>query len=105
MTRRNFLASAGVAAGVVGRAAAVPARSGMGFSPDCFVLAKPGRSVKFIEYLQYSYDHGAGGAPGGDRRGGGESAQTAGAAGAGRQPRGVCERAGVGRRPVPHALA
>jgi 3-oxoisoapionate decarboxylase len=64
MTRRSFLASAAVAAGAAGRAAAAPARSGMGFSPDCFVLAKPGRSVKFIEYLQYSYDHGAGGAQG-----------------------------------------
>ena len=59
MTRRTFLAaSAGAAA-----AAAAPApRSSMGFSPDCFVLARPARSI--LDYMQYAYEHGAGGAQG-----------------------------------------
>jgi sugar phosphate isomerase/epimerase len=34
----------------------------MGFSPDCFVLARPSRSI--LDYIQYAYDHGAGGAQG-----------------------------------------
>ena len=62
MTRRNFLASAAVATAV--RAATPPVRSSMGFSPDCFVLARPSRSGTFLDYLQYSYDRGAGGAQG-----------------------------------------
>jgi sugar phosphate isomerase/epimerase len=59
MTRRTFLASS---AGVAAAAAAPPARSGMGFSPDCFVIARPSRSV--LDYLQYACDRGAGGAQG-----------------------------------------
>jgi len=52
MTRRGFLA-AGAAL------AAPPARSAMGFSPDCFVLARPARTA--YEYLQYAWERGAGG--------------------------------------------
>jgi 3-oxoisoapionate decarboxylase len=60
MTRRTFLSAS---AGVVRAAATGPAaRSGMGFSPDCFVLARPSRSI--LDYLQYAYDRGAGGAQG-----------------------------------------
>lgn len=59
MTRRNFLATAGASA----MAAAAPAvRSGMGFSPDCFVIAKPSRDV--YEYMQYCWERGAGGVQG-----------------------------------------
>ncbi len=61
MRRRTFLAAAG---GAVAAAAtdAPPIRPAMGFSPDCFVLARPPRSI--LDYLQYAYDHGAGGAQG-----------------------------------------
>ena len=59
MNRRTFLASA---AGAVASAAAPSARTAMGFSPDCFVIARPSRSV--LDYLQYAYEHGAGGAQG-----------------------------------------
>jgi sugar phosphate isomerase/epimerase len=59
MTRRTFLAAAG---GAAVAAAAPPLRSGMGFSPDCFVLARPPRSI--FDYMQYAYDRGAGGVQG-----------------------------------------
>lgn len=59
MTRRTFLAASASTAAAAGGAAV---RSGMGFSPDCFVLAKPARSV--LDYLRYAYDHGAGGVQG-----------------------------------------
>lgn len=62
MTRRNFIAATAAATAV--RAAAAPARSGMGFSPDCFVLARPTPRGSILEYLQYAYDRGAGGAQG-----------------------------------------
>lgn len=61
MTRRTFLAAA---AGAAAASAAPAVRSAMGFSPDCFVLAKSSRSTTFLDYLQYSYEHGAGGAQG-----------------------------------------
>jgi 3-oxoisoapionate decarboxylase len=59
MTRRTFLAATAGAAAAAGEPAL---RSGMGFSPDCFVLARPSRSV--LDYLQYAYDRGAGGVQG-----------------------------------------
>ncbi len=59
MTRRTFLAASAGAAVVT--AAPVP-RSSMGFSPDSFVLARPARSI--LDYMQYAYEHGAGGAQG-----------------------------------------
>jgi 3-oxoisoapionate decarboxylase len=60
MTRRSLLA---VSAGAAAATAPGPVvRSGMGFSPDCFVLARPSRSI--LDYLQYAYDRGAGGAQG-----------------------------------------
>ncbi len=62
MTRRTFIAASAVSASAMAvRAAAMPQRSGMGFSPDCFVLAHPSRQGTFTEYLQYAYDRGAGG--------------------------------------------
>jgi sugar phosphate isomerase/epimerase len=61
MNRRTFL---GAAAAMAARAAAPAVRSAMGFSPDCFVLAKPSRGTTFLDYLQYSYERGAGGAQG-----------------------------------------
>jgi sugar phosphate isomerase/epimerase len=64
MTRRNFLASAAAATATAVHAATPPLRSAMGFSPDCFGLARPARSGTFLDYLQYSYDRGAGGAQG-----------------------------------------
>jgi 3-oxoisoapionate decarboxylase len=42
--------------------AAPPVRSSMGFSPDCFVIARPSRNV--LDYIQYAYDRGAGGVQG-----------------------------------------
>ncbi len=62
MMRRTFLAAASAMAARV--AAAAPARSGMGFSPDCFVLARPAQRGSILEYLQYASDRGAGGAQG-----------------------------------------
>ena len=64
MTRRSFLASAAAAAAAPAVHAEPTLRSAMGFSPDCFVLAKPSRGTTFLDYLQYSYEHGAGGAQG-----------------------------------------
>lgn len=55
MTRRGFLAATAAVA-----AAAPPARSGMGFSPDCFGVSRAARTP--LEYLQYAHDRGAGGA-------------------------------------------
>ncbi len=52
MTRRDFLASSAVLA-------AAPARSAMGFSPDCFGVSRASRAP--LDYIQYSYDRGAGG--------------------------------------------
>ncbi|MEK7407972.1 MAG: TIM barrel protein [Acidobacteriota bacterium] len=54
MTRRGFLATAAAAA-----AQGPPARSTMGLSPDCFVIARPPRTA--LEYMQYGYERGAGG--------------------------------------------
>lgn len=59
MTRRTFVAAA---AGAMASRAAPPARSAMGFSPDCFVIARPSRNVH--DYIQYAYDRGAGGVQG-----------------------------------------
>ncbi len=54
MTRRTFLATA------AGATAAKPAlRTGMGLSPDCFIIAKPPRDA--LQYLQYAWERGAGG--------------------------------------------
>jgi sugar phosphate isomerase/epimerase len=59
MTRRLFVAGAAAAA----TASALPiARSGMGFSPDCFVIARPPRDI--LEYMKYSAERGAGGVQG-----------------------------------------
>lgn len=56
MTRRTFAGSAGAAL-----LAAPPAvRSGLGFSPDCFVVSRPPRTP--LEYMERSYEVGAGGA-------------------------------------------
>lgn len=60
MTRRTFLASA--AATAAAAQTAPPVRSAMGFSPDCFVIARPSRNV--LDYIQYAYEHGAGGVQG-----------------------------------------
>lgn len=55
MTRRTFVATAGAAL------AAPPAiRSGLGFSPDCFVVSRPPRTP--LEYMEKAYSAGAGGA-------------------------------------------
>ena len=65
MMRRMLLAAAAATATAnMVRAAAAPARSAMGFSPDCFILARPTPRVSILDYLQYAYDHGAGGAQG-----------------------------------------
>ncbi len=56
MTRRGFLAST---ATVSAATAAAPARSAMGFSPDCFGISRAPRTP--LEYLQYAYERGAGG--------------------------------------------
>jgi 3-oxoisoapionate decarboxylase len=57
MTRRGFLAAT---AAVSRMPAAAPARSAMGFSPDCFGISRAPRTP--LEYLQYAYERGAGGA-------------------------------------------
>ena len=64
MTRRSFFASVAGAAAASAIHAAPSVRSAMGFSPDCFPLSHPGRNGTFLDYLQYSYEHGAGGAQG-----------------------------------------
>jgi sugar phosphate isomerase/epimerase len=56
MTRRGFLAASAAASAT---AAAPPARTAMGLSPDCFVIARPSRNP--YDYLQYAYERGAGG--------------------------------------------
>ena len=56
MTRRGFLAAT---AAVTAAPAAAPARSGMGFSPDCFGVSRASRAP--LDYIQYGYDRGAGG--------------------------------------------
>ena len=56
MTRRGFLAAT---AAVTAAPAAAPARSAMGFSPDCFGVSRASRAP--LDYIQYSYDRGAGG--------------------------------------------
>jgi len=53
VTRRGFLAAAASAA------AAPPARSAMGLSPDCFGISRAPREA--FEYLQYGWERGAGG--------------------------------------------
>lgn len=53
MTRRTFLGTAAAAA------AAPPARSTMGLSPDCFGISRAPREA--YEYLQYGWERGAGG--------------------------------------------
>ena len=53
MTRRTFLGTAAAAA------AAPPARSAMGLSPDCFGISRAPREA--YEYLQYGWERGAGG--------------------------------------------
>ncbi len=57
MTRRGFLAA--TAAVAAAPAAAAPARSAMGFSPDCFGVSRASRAP--LDYIQYGYDRGAGG--------------------------------------------
>jgi sugar phosphate isomerase/epimerase len=54
VTRRSFLGAA-----AAGLAAAPPARSGMGLSPDCFGISRAPRTA--YEYLQYGHERGAGG--------------------------------------------
>jgi sugar phosphate isomerase/epimerase len=56
MTRRSFVAAA---AAVTAAPAAAPARSAMGFSPDCFGVSRASRAP--LDYIQYGYDRGAGG--------------------------------------------
>jgi sugar phosphate isomerase/epimerase len=56
ITRRGFAATL---AGAAAAGAQAAARSGLGLSPDCFVIARPPRTP--YEYLQYGYDRGAGG--------------------------------------------
>jgi sugar phosphate isomerase/epimerase len=56
MTRRGFLAAT---ATVTAAPAAAPARSAMGFSPDCFGVSRASRAP--LDYIQYGYDRGAGG--------------------------------------------
>jgi len=56
MTRRGFLAAT---AAVAAAPAAAPARSAMGFSPDCFGVSRASRAP--LDYIQYGYDRGAGG--------------------------------------------
>jgi sugar phosphate isomerase/epimerase len=56
MTRRGFVAAA---AAVTAAPAAAPARSAMGFSPDCFGVSRASRAP--LDYIQYGYDRGAGG--------------------------------------------
>ncbi|MDP2998407.1 MAG: TIM barrel protein [Bryobacterales bacterium] len=56
MTRRGFLAAT---AAVTAASAAAPARSAMGFSPDCFGVSRASRAP--LDYIHYGYDRGAGG--------------------------------------------
>ncbi len=56
MTRREFGMSAAAAAVLQ----PPPIRSGLGFSPDCFVIARPPRTP--LEYMEKAYSVGAGGA-------------------------------------------
>ncbi|MCC6861002.1 MAG: sugar phosphate isomerase/epimerase [Bryobacterales bacterium] len=58
MTRRTFIAAT-AAAGAAAQPSPPAVRSGMGFSPDCFVIARPSRDA--IQYLEYAYSRGAGG--------------------------------------------
>ena len=66
MTRRTFFAAASAAAARAATPPAAPAvRSAMGFSPDCFVIGRPSRtSGTVLDYLNYSYERGAGGIQG-----------------------------------------
>ena len=65
MTRRTFMAAASAVAARAAAPAAPAVRSGMGFSPDCFVIGRPSRtSGTVLDYLNYAYERGAGGIQG-----------------------------------------